>query len=298
MEFTLGFIICAIVLIIFTMLILRNGSLSEGFTDQKSHVPRIIWSYWSSHDLPETVKLCMKSWQKYNPNYEIRMMHKDTYAQYVTTLPNEIANHPNFNDCPQHFADLVRIYAIAEHGGVWCDASILMYESLDNILPQNFDYELFAYFVRPKISIYPVIENWFFAAPPGSEFVRRWRDEFTRVKDFRSPYAYTLSLIYNDGVIPNFGNPLNIKQWGYLAMHMSAQKILQKDKYPLDKIVLQDATQGPLKYNAYWGIDLFAESSIEYACKNPAIRYPMMKLTRHQRPAFEKFRDCAECKWV
>src|SRR5271156_5142218 len=122
--------------IIILMLIIYFGkSASEGFADKKSRVPKIIWSYWSDPNLPKVVEMCMQSWRKYNPEYEIRMMNKDNYRDYVKSLPDAVASHPNFNDCPQKKADLIRIYALCEWGGVWIDASILMYEKLDNILP-------------------------------------------------------------------------------------------------------------------------------------------------------------------
>ncbi len=38
------------------------------------------------------------------------------------------------NKMPQRVSDIARLYAIAEHGGIWADASVLLTRSLDWVL--------------------------------------------------------------------------------------------------------------------------------------------------------------------
>ncbi len=110
--------ICVGCIVVLLVCLIQTKNI-EGF--QSTAVPKIIWTYWDNPDtIPKTVKLCMESWKKYNPNYTIRLLTKANYSEYIN-IPNTIATHPLMNDMPQRFADLVRCYAIAEHGGVWVD---------------------------------------------------------------------------------------------------------------------------------------------------------------------------------
>lgn len=268
----------------------------QGFQGKDTNVPKIIWSYWDNPEtMPEGVKLCMQSWKKYNPNYTIHMLNKKNYGEYVR-IPAEIANHPRFNDMPQRFADLLRCFLIAEHGGVWCDSSILMYQPLDEWMWETPGKELYIFSIdfgkhpdRP-----PVLENWFFAAPPKSPFVQAWLAEFLELRKFDSAQAYVDDLVRRG---------LDNKDWvypDYLAMHHSAGKVLQLDKYSTDTMKIWRAEQGPFRYlvENEWN----PQKSIEYACKNPTIRTPFLKLRSHERHAIEaglsdQFSNDV-CKWV
>ncbi len=263
---------------------------------QSQGVPKIIWSYWDNPEtMPEAVKLCMQSWKKYNPSYEIRMLNKKNYTDYVK-IPDEIANHPRFNDMPQRFADLLRCYLIAEHGGVWCDSSNLMFQSLDEWMWDEPGKELYVFSIEfgnhPGRA--PVLENWFFAAPPRSPFVQKWLKEFLELMKFDSARAYVDDLVKRG---------LDTKDWccpDYLAMHHSAGKLLQLDKYPLSKLKIWPTEKGPYRYLIENGWN--HEKSFEAACTNPAIRKPFLKMRGNERGYLEshlrgKFSN-ERCKWI
>jgi hypothetical protein len=244
-------------------------------------IPKIIWSYWDNPDtVPKAVHLCKKSWEKYNPEYEIRLLHKSNYQEYAK-IPDTIANHPRFNDMPQRFADLLRLYLIAEHGGIWCDSSILANQSFDSWLFDAPNKELYAFTIdfgnHPERA--PVIENWFFAAPPQSPFVKAWLEEFLRMKDFNSADEYV-------GDLAKRG--VDAKDWccgSYLAMHHSAAKLMQLDKYPVSKLQLWPSEKGPYRYLVKNGWN--AEKSLEDACTDKTLRMPFMKMRGGERGVFE-----------
>jgi hypothetical protein len=60
---------------------------------------------------------------------------------------------------------------------------------------------------------YPAIENWFMAAPLGSEFIQNWFKIFLELNKFHSDHDY---LLY----IESLGVDLQkISKPGYLSMH-------------------------------------------------------------------------------
>ena len=107
---------------------------TEQMSSSDHHVPMIIWTYWNDeHNIPEVVQWCMESWRKSNPTYVIHLLHKSTYSKFVT-IPKFISNHSNFNDSNTRFADLLRLYLLEKHGGIWVDSSIFINKPFEDWL--------------------------------------------------------------------------------------------------------------------------------------------------------------------
>lgn len=258
-------------------------------------VPRKIWTYWDNPDkIPKTVKMCMESWKKYNPDYEITLLTKKNFFSYVN-IPIEISSHPNFNDNPTRLADLIRIYALAEHGGVWIDSSILLKTPLDDwLFPKYAQFSGFYIQSFTKEGLPPVIENWFLACNKGCKFIKLWRDEFTEIAMYPNVEKYVESRKQMGVDFEKLYDPI------YLAMHVAAQKVLQIDKYPLDSMILRKAEDGPFKYLVDAGWE--AERAVKLACHNKKYQSPIMKMRSHERNVLEEQIDYdlspEKCGWL
>lgn len=281
------FLITGILILFFILLVTQR-------VDYGQH-PKIIWTYWDYPDkMPKTVKMCMEGWKKFNPDYEVILLTKGNYKKYVT-IPEEIVSEPNFSDNPTRFADLVRVWTLAEHGGVWIDSSIILKESLDNwLFPRPAEFSGFYIASFTKKGLPPVIENWFFACNKGSEFVRRWRDEFSQIGKYPSVEKYVESRKEMGVNYEGINGPI------YLAMHVSAQKVLQIDKYPLDTLILRKAENGPFRYLTENGWD--SERALKFACKNKQYQSPIMKMRGCERGIIEQKIDSdfspENCGWL
>ena len=282
------FIYTVIIIIITTWIIFREKK-------NYNQAPHVLWTYWDDPlKIPKTVKICMKGWKKYNPNYEIILLTKKNYKGYVT-IPPELTSHPNFNDCPQRFADLVRIWTLAEHGGVWIDSTILLKGPIDDwLFPRYAEFSGFYIEGFTKKPEFPVIENWFFACNKGSPFMKKWRDEFSKIVRFPNVEHYVES-VHKEGVdFQHINGPV------YLAMHVACQRVLQLDKYPLEGIYLQKAEDGPLRYlvDAKWD----SEKAVELSCYYPKYQSPIMKMRGRERDVLEKRLDhdltVEKCEWI
>lgn len=99
------------------------------FTHQK-----IIWQYWGqgvNGDLPDIVKLCFKSVDKYKGDYQVIRLDDDNLSDYLE-FPDfvfEKRQNPQFK--PVFFSDLLRLALLHCYGGVWIDATILLTDELD-----------------------------------------------------------------------------------------------------------------------------------------------------------------------
>ncbi len=257
--------------------------------------PKTIWTYWDNPDkMPKVVKMCMDSWKKYNPEYKVILLTKENYKKYLS-IPPAIISNPNFNDSPARFSDLLRLYALAEHGGVWIDSSILLKEPLDTwLFPKPAEFSGFYFGGFTKDTLPPVIESWFLASNKNSEFMQMWRDEFVEMAKFKTVKQYVESRKAMGVDVEKIDNP------EYLAIHVAAQKVLQIDKYPLSSLVLRKAEDGPYKYLAEGDWD--SATGLELACKNRELQGPLMKMRSHERNVLEHFIDGElsddKCGWL
>jgi hypothetical protein len=267
--------------------------------DNYNLVPRKIWTYWDNSDnsgvnkLPKAVKLCMESWKKFNPDYEIVLLTKKNFQGYVT-IPDAIKSHPHFNDSPGRFSDLLKLYALEEHGGIWMDASILVKKPFDEWLFPK--YAEFSGFYKGSISPdknYPVVESWFLAANKNSKFIKEWKQEFLEIATFKDIPTYLESRGDMGINIDKLGDP------HYLAIYVAALKVFHYDKYPIDSLILRNSEEGPLKYLRD-GIN--SEKGMRLACSDKKYQSPLMKMGAAERDIIEKEIDydlsVERCGWL
>ena len=288
---TILFIIIGFILSVFGLLFRQKQNYNL--------VPKKIWTYWENPDnpskgLPRVVKLCMESWKKFNPDYEIVLLTKKNVKGYVT-IPDEIRTHPHYNDSPQRFADLVRLYVLEEHGGIWIDASVLVKQSFDEWLFPKYGefagYYIGSYCIDKKI---PVIENWFLAANKGSKFIKLWKQEFLKIVDFKDIKSYLNSRKKMGVNFEKFRDP------HYLAAYVAALKVIEVDKYPQDTLILRDSEDGPFKYlvDSKW----YSDKGLSLACIDKKYQTPLMKMRSDERRVLENGLDydlsLKKCGWL
>jgi mannosyltransferase OCH1-like enzyme len=138
-------------------------------------LPKKIWIYWEG-DFPEFVEKCIQNIRKKNPNYEVYLLNPENVNQY-----SQIDFSLLRDATPQQKADLLRFDLLYQHGGIWLDASIIVYENLDWIfeLMQQNRTECFAYYRKKNTTNlnYPILENWLLASVKNNIFFKYWFDE-------------------------------------------------------------------------------------------------------------------------
>jgi hypothetical protein len=253
--------------------------LSRNYSGFSEEIPKIIWTYWDGADVPDTVKKCMDTWRKHNPDYKIIQLSNDNINQYIpeaNILDMKMAN------TPQRKSDFIRIHVIEKYGGIWCDASIMMNGSLE-FIRQKTGYDFVGYHIGKMMNTpnSPVPENWFIAAPPGSNFIKKWRETFVKINDFKNPEDYVKS-IRDQGV-----DITKVESPEYLTMHVASQHVIQKQMTPdevSNKLFLMKAEDGPFKYLQDNNWD--SPKGIESMCgtKYP---HPIVKFRGYERGLIE-----------
>jgi len=255
---------------------------SMGKSDHSS-IPNIIWTFWEG-DNNIVVNKCIESWKYYNPGYDIRILNKSNYSRYIDVNIDSI---PHSKDFTARYSDYIRCLVLAKYGGFWIDASIICHHPFSWVhgVQNNTHAELVGYYIGDVLdNKYPVIENWFFACVPGSVFMNDWSDEFLSTQNHKTIQNYL------DHVDSQQINTSKVQSPEYLTMHISAQKILQKnsDKY---RLCLFKAESGPFYYLSQSNWD--NEQAIKHltdtnTCAN-YYKFTFIKLRGSDRHILEKY---------
>lgn len=155
-------------------------------TEPASELNRVVWMLWLQgfERAPDIVRLCLASWKTRNPTWRVIELSDANLSDYVDA--DSLASLRAVKNIEvQKFSDLVRLYLICKHGGVWADATCFCCKPLDSWLPDNMTSGFFAFkfqadewlqsnmssglsglVARKKHS--KIIANWFLAARKGN----------------------------------------------------------------------------------------------------------------------------------
>ncbi|APR69439.1 glycosyltransferase family 32 protein [Acinetobacter haemolyticus] len=185
-------------------------------------IPKKIWMYWEG-PLAGFVKECVEQVKKTNPDYEVHFLTPDTVKNFCDI---DFGRFPKAT--PQQKADLLRFELIYQYGGIWLDASIIVYESLDWIqdLVKKTQTNSFAYYRAKNTTLKasPVLENWLLASAEKNPFFKYWFDELVTAIEL-SPKAYLQKLKETEPDCQDLFQ--HIGRLEYLVAYVACQKVMR-----------------------------------------------------------------------
>ncbi|WP_202740848.1 glycosyltransferase family 32 protein [Acinetobacter sp. 'aerobic (ED)'] len=192
-------------------------------TTPDAGIPKKIWMYWEG-PLAGFVEKCVEQVKKTNPDYEVHFLTPDTVKNFCDI---DFGRFPKAT--PQQKADLLRFELIYQYGGIWLDASTIVYESLDWIqaLVKKTQTHSFAYYRAKNTTIktFPVLENWLLASAAKNPFFKYWFDELVIAIEL-SPKAYLQKLKETE---PNYQDLFqHIGRLEYLVAYVACQKVMRQ----------------------------------------------------------------------
>lgn len=97
-------------------------------------IPKIIHYTWFSNEpFPEMVKVCMDTWRQFLPDYEFRLWDMASTEQIDSVFLKEALREKKW----AFAADVVRLYAVYNYGGIYLDTDVMIYKSFDSLLDQH-----------------------------------------------------------------------------------------------------------------------------------------------------------------
>ena len=129
---------------------------------------KTIWMYWHKgfSNAPEITQECAKSWERWNPNYEVIRLNDYNLKDYISTdiaMPQSLAAR----------SDIIRINLLKEHGGYWTDATVLCNRSIDEWI-SAYNQNGFWAFSRPTPN--NLICSWFLYGDKDDYIVNKFCD--------------------------------------------------------------------------------------------------------------------------
>ena len=223
----------AIVVVIAILVFLKSR------TTFQAEIPKIIWTYWDSPNIPMLIRKCMDNWKRMCPEYEIHLLNK-------SDVPDE------FKDLsPQRQSDWLRLERLKTHGGIWLDASIILTESLDWVKGDG-EALMFYQEAMTKDTNSPMYESWFMASVPNGKFITALFNEFDfACKTFGNEgYGYVehLKKTHGDARINNMLQYMFKGLVGYFTIYICIQKILEIDGVDKKLITSIPGESGPILY--------------------------------------------------
>ena len=247
---------------------------------ERSHLPKIIWMYWEGNQ-SALLKACIQRIRDLHPDYEINFLSPENIGLY---------SQLDFSDSTiqaataQQRADLIRFDLIYHYGGIWLDASTLVYEKLDWIdeLIQRTKTQSFAYY-RAKNTTnlnYPVIENWLLASTAKNIFYRHWMEELYQALSI-GPKNYIAEIKKQSNSTDIFQE---IGRLEYLIAYVVCQKVMRE--YPLSMAFI-DCDQNAFLYqvsNQWVKEKISIDMAVNLA---PKVMPKLIKLAGKERKALE-----------
>ena len=105
----------------------QNGQ-SRHIKQPKEIKDRAIWVCWlqGENRMPAIPKLCLESIRRNANGHEVVLLTLDNYNNYVTLPPIIGQRYKAAQLKHAHFADIIRINVLAQQGGLWLDATMLL----------------------------------------------------------------------------------------------------------------------------------------------------------------------------
>ena len=212
-------------LLIFSFVICLVLLFSFSFENKlfKNETKKIIFTFWEPHkNIPGYLHLCIKTWKKFLPEYEIKILDYNSVRDFLGDRLFETIICKDMS--LQMQSDAIRVAILKKYGGIWMDADTI-------IINKNFFKELENYdLVMIGEEKFKTQHIGFIAASIHSSILNDWLNKIiNKVNYFRQ--------IDDDSIKSMINN-----QWDYLgnqiidslARDFTNGKFFRLDKYKIN----------------------------------------------------------------
>jgi len=154
-------------------------------------IPKTIWTYEpftlrpTDHSLANARR--REGWARHHPEYRIVVLNEKNVHHYLQ-IPDDL------HGLPALLPEVVCLYALLEHGGVWLDASVeVRAPFIGRLFPKKAEGAVFCLPAAPP-SASPFLLTTVIACQKQTPFLRAWRDAYRDILRFPSREAYVAAV--------------------------------------------------------------------------------------------------------
>lgn len=101
-------------------------------------IPKIIHYCWINKEnnkiLPKLVQECIRSWEVYLPEYEIKEWNITNFNMNINKFVKEAYENKKY----AFVSDYIRLYVLNKYGGIYLDTDVKVFKSFDKLLQNKF----------------------------------------------------------------------------------------------------------------------------------------------------------------
>lgn len=183
-------------------------------------VSKIIHLCWFSDDpYPVEIKVCLESWRRVLPDYEVRIWRMADARAIGIPYVDEALDARRW----AFASDVVRFYAVYTEGGVYMDSDVFIYRRFDEFIPDE-GFVTFNERIEDDWKVFG-LQAAFFIGSKGNMFCREMLD-----------YYKSRHYINPDGTQDNTISPYTMKsiaeKYGYACDDSGPQRLGAITVYP------------------------------------------------------------------
>ena len=206
-------------------------------------IPKVIHYCWfGGAPFPELVKKCMKSWEKYCPDYKIVCWNEENFDVNSNRYVKEAYEAKKW----AFVSDYVRLYVVYENGGVYLDTDVELLKPLDSLIEKE---GYMGYEKDGNIST-----GLGFACEKGNPLVKALLDDYRDIpfKLSEDKYDITPCPVRNTKRIESLGMDIKNKNSVFMGIRFLPEEYLCPMDYYTGRKNITKNTYSIHRYSASW----------------------------------------------
>lgn len=97
-----------------------------------------IWVFWwqGEQNAPDIIKTCIRNIQKNRATHPVNVVDGENYQNFIQIPEHIVKKLKQGKISVTHLSDYLRMKLLAEHGGLWVDATVFVQKPLEEVLFQ------------------------------------------------------------------------------------------------------------------------------------------------------------------
>lgn len=206
-------------------------------------VPKVIYYCWfGRNELPKLAKKCLKSWQKYCPDYRIVRLDEDTFDVEQNRYAREAYEAKKW----AFVSDYARLKVLYDEGGIYLDTDVELLKPLDDLIRDGG----FMGFDDQGI----VSTGLGFACEKGNELVGALLADYDDISFIRPDGSYDITPCpdRNTKTMEALGMDIHNTDQVFMGIRMLPEDYLCPMNYYTGKIKITQNTYSIHRFSASW----------------------------------------------
>ena len=206
-------------------------------------IPKVIYYCWFGRgELPKLAQKCIKSWEKYCPEYKIVCINEENFDINENRYAKEAYAAKKW----AFVSDYARLKVLYDNGGIYLDTDVEIIKPLDELIQEN------GYMGFDDSGI--ISTGLGFACEKGNELVGAFLKDYDDISFILPDGTYDLMPcpIRNTEVLKKLGMDVNIRDQIFMGIRMLDEDYLCPVKYYSGKKIITKNTYSIHHFCASW----------------------------------------------